>query len=174
MSPKALLTRFEAMSGRVFLVVNALLASLVGLAHGGALLISLSKPTPHAEEIRQLSMFSLPLSFLILVSAMAAFVRPGLIHSVLRVHGAVIAVSAVALLLWAITILVGELPSERFIWTTGLLTAWAVYSAFVLTRHTLPQGSGSNIAVYYSPIIALVVVLPLDVGVSFRLLSSNG
>lgn len=174
MSPKAILTRFEAMSVRVYLVVNALLACLVALAHGGALLVSLSKPTPHAEEIRQLSMISLPLATLVLASALTAFIRPGLTLGVLRMHGVIIAVSATALLLWAISILVGELPSERFIWTTGLLSAWVVYSVFVLTRHTLPQTTRMNHMIYYSPFLALVFVLPVDIGVALRLVSSNG
>jgi len=174
MSPKAFLTRFETMSRRVYLTVNALIACFVTLAHGGALAISLSKPTPHADEIRQLSMISLPLAILVLASAVAAFIRPGLVPGVLRMHGAVIAVSAIALLLWAVTVLVGEPPSERFIWTTGLLTAWVVYSVFVLTRHTLSQSTRKNYAVYYSPILALFIVLPLDIGVALRLLSLNG
>lgn len=170
MSATAILMRFEAMSNRVFLLVNALLACFVALSHGGALLLSLSKPTTHAKEIQQLSMISLPLAALVLASALGALLRPGLAHSVLRTHGAVFAVSAAGLLTWAVAILFGLLPAERFIWITGFLTAWVVYSVFAVTRHTLPQSVRRNYAVYYSPIVALSIVLAVDIGVTLRLL----
>ncbi len=173
-SPKALLTRLDSISERKLLWVNVALAFFVALSHGGALAVSSSAPTAQANEIRQLAMVSLPMAAFVILAAATAIWRPHLTRAVLGMHGAVLFVSAAALLLWALSILIGGLPSGQFVWTTGLLTAWVGYAVFVMSRYTIAARLRGLPAVFFSPVLAVVLALPVDIGVVIRLMLSNG
>ena len=72
---RTLLAKVDSVPERVLLWINAALACLIGLAHGGALAITYAKPTPGAEGIRQLASVSLPVAALIALTAAVALVR---------------------------------------------------------------------------------------------------
>jgi hypothetical protein len=149
--------------------VNVGLACFVALAHGGALALKYSKPTPDAESIRQLTPFSLSLAAVVIVTAAAALIRVEFGRRVLGVHGVILVGSAAALLLWAAHILFSGIPEGKFIWSVGFLTAFVGYSVFVLCRFTLPLRLRTHDAVLYAPAIALAVAAVVDIGVLVRL-----
>lgn len=173
-SPKALLTRLDSIPERKLLWVNIALACLVGLSHGGALAVSSSAPTEQADEIRRLALVSLPLAALVILVAATAMWRPHLTRAALGLHGIVFCISGAALLLWALSVLVDGLPYGKFVWTTGLLTAWIGYSVFVMSRYTISVAVRGLPKFFFLPVIAMALVLPVDIGVAIRLLSSNG
>jgi hypothetical protein len=158
----------------IFLWVNVGLACFVALAHGGALAITYAKPTAEAEGIRQLAMFSLPIATVVIVTAVAALVRATLRRRVLGLHGFVLAGSAVAMLLWALGILLKGIPEGNFSWGVGLLSVWVCYSFLILCRFSVPSGLRDHPAIYYAPLVALGIAAPVDVGVFIRLMGIVG
>jgi hypothetical protein len=171
---RALLGKADAIPEQALLWVNVALAGVVALSHGGALALTYSRPTPDAESIRQIAMFSLPIAAIVVVTAAIALFRADLRHRVLGIHGIVLAGSAMALLLWAGDILVRGIPEGGFSWGVGLLSAWVAYSFFILCRFSVPVALRSHPLIFYTPFFALVVALPIDVGVFIRLATSAG
>jgi len=171
---RTLLGKADGVPEKGLLWANIGLACLVALAHGGALAITYAKPTPDAEDIRQLAMFSLPIAAVVIVTAVAALIRVDLRRWVLGVHGFVLASSAAWGLLWALSILLEGIPKGNFRWSVGWLSAWVAYSVFVLCRFSLPPRLRAQPAVFYAPAIALVVAAAVDVGVFLRLADEIG
>lgn len=166
---RTLLGKADSIPEKIFLWVDAGVACFVALAHGGALASTYAKPTPDAEGIRQLALFSLPLATVVIVTAAAALIRVEFRRQILSVHGFILAGSAVALLLWALGILFNGIPEGNFSWSVGFLTVWVGYSVFVLCRFSLPRPIRTHLAVLYAPVMALVVAAMVDVGVLARL-----
>ena len=170
MTVRALLTKFDAISERVLLWVNVGLAAFVGMAHGGALAITYLKPTPEADQIRQLASISLPISALVIITAVVALIRVDYRRSTLAVHGVALALSSVALLVWALILLIRGLPEGNFTWTPGLMSIWVCYSAFVASRYSVPFAMRHRPALFYAPLGAIVVVIPIDVAIVIEVL----
>ena len=167
---RALLIRIDSVPERALLWVNTGLACFVALAHGSALALTYSNPTPEADEIRQLAAISLPMAAAVIVTAFTALIRPNLRRSMLAVHGFVLVASAIYLLLWAVHILIEGTPKGNFSWSVGFPTVWVCYSFFVLSRFSLPSRVRVWPAVYYAPLLALAVAAPIDVGVFVQML----
>ncbi len=165
---RALLIKVNGIPEHGLLWANVGLACFVALAHGGALAISLSKPTPNTEGIRHLAMFSLPIALIVITSAGLALVLPKWRGRVLGIHGYVFSASAVALLLWALNLLVNGLSQGNFTWSVGFLSAWVCYSVLLAGRFSVPPNLRTHEAVFYAPAAALLLSLPLDVGVFIR------
>ncbi|MDQ1316064.1 MAG: hypothetical protein QG662_2173 [Pseudomonadota bacterium] len=171
---RELLNKIDSISERTLLWINVGISCFVALAHGGALVITYTKPTPDAEGIRQMAMFSLPVAAVIIITAAAAMIRPELRRKVLGVHGFFLACSAAALLLWASSLLVNEMPEGNFRWSIGMLSVWVAYSVFVLCRFSLPPRLRTHPAAFYAPVIALSIAATVDVGVFLRVAGEVG
>ena len=168
------LTKADAMSERKLLLINVALACFVALAHGGALAITYTKPTPDAEGIRQLASISLPIAALVILSAAVALFNPSSRRTVLSLHGLVFAASAILMLLWGLGLLVNGIPDGNFSWSVGLFSLWVAYSAFVFCRFTLPSYLRSHPVVFYAPVAALLIAAVVDIGVFLRLMNEIG
>ena len=171
---RALLVRADSLPERRLLWINLGIACVVALSHGGALASSIAKPAPEFEGIRQLATFSLPIAALVVLSAVAGLIRSDWRPQVLAFHGFVLAWSALVLLVWAVTLVVGGIPQGNFSWSVVLLSASVWYGAFVLRRFSLPDHLKTRPSVYYLPVIALSVAVPLDVGVFLRMFFDMG
>ena len=171
---RTFLGKADGIPEKGLLWTNAGLACFIAFAHGGALAITYSKPTPDAEDIRQLAMFSLPMAAVVIATAVVALIRVDLRRWVLGVHGFVLASSAAAGLFWASSILLVGMPAGNFRWTVGWLSAWVTYSVFVLCRFSLPPRLRAHPAVFYAPVIALVVAATVDISVLLRLAGDIG
>ena len=165
MTVRALLAKFDAIPERVLLWVNVGLAAFVGVAHGGALAITYMKPTPQADQIRQLASISLPIAALIVVTAVVALVQPTYRRPTLAIHGAAFALSSLALLVWALSLLVHGLPEGNFAWSPGLMSIWICYSAFVASRYSVSPAMRHRSLLFYAPLVAIFVAIPIDVAV---------
>ena len=164
---RALLGKLDGIPERVFLWVDAGLAALVVVAHGGALALTYTKPTFAAADIRLLASISLPIAALILLTAAAALIRHGWGRQILAIHGFALAASAAAAVIWALSLLVRGLPQGNFAWTPGLMTACVGYSVFLASRYSVPIGARSRPPVFYAPLIAILIAVPIDLAVFF-------
>jgi hypothetical protein len=164
----------EALPERRLLWINLGIACLVFLAHGGALAISASKPTPETEGIATLAAFSLPAASLVILSALAGLMRSDWGPRVLALHGLLLAIGALSGVGWAATLVVAGIPKVNFSWQPGLLSASVWYAFLIFSRFSLPDHLKALPSVRYLPMVALVVVLPVDIGVFLRLLGEMG
>lgn len=165
---RTLMEKTYAISERKLVLINIALAGFVALAHGGALATTFSKPTPEAEEIRQLASISLPIAAVVLLSAIAALVNTRLRPKVLAFHAIALTTGAGFLLLWALSVLFNGLPEGRFSWSLGSLSAAVFYAALLFCRFSVSPQLRSSQGVYYGPILALACAVPVDVGVFLR------
>lgn len=171
---RTFLAKVDSVPERVLLWINAALACLIGLAHGGALAITYAKPTPGAEGIRQLASVSLPVAALIALTAAVALVRPDLRRAALAAHGWVLVAAGVGTLIWAVDLLVQGLPEGNFSWSPGLMSVLVCYSVFVASRYGVPSQVRMWPAFFYAPVAALGIALPIDLGVFVTFIGEIG
>lgn len=167
---RAFLDRVNSLPERKVLWVNVGIACMIAIAHGSALSFSISGRTPDGEGIRTLAAFSLPIAAIVLFSAAAGLVRLEWTSRVLALHGFILAGAAVVLLAWATSLLVVGIPKVRFSWSVGLLSVSVGYAFLILHRFSLPGHLKTLPLVRDLPIFALLVAVPVDVGVFVRLL----
>ena len=171
-SLRATLAKLDAVSDVALLWINMALACLVAVAHGGALALAISKPGPETEGIRQLTVYSLPISALFILSSGAALLRSKWRPAVLSAQGFLLAGAALVALGWAATLAIYGITQENFSWSVGLLSVFTCYAFLLFRRFTLPRRLGEGSPAYYLPVVALLVAIPVDVGVFARLSNS--
>ncbi len=152
------------------LLVNCAFAAFVMLAHGGALVISRAQESPDARSVEELARWSLPIAGLCLVAGLVALLRPSVRGPVLGGHGLAFASGALALLGWAVAILVNGIPDGNFSWGAGFLSLTVGWAFYVFRRFTLPERIREYAVGYYLHLLALLAALPVDLGVGFLML----
>jgi hypothetical protein len=153
------------------LIGNAAVAGFVLVAHGGALAVAHSADPDKVREMLHIAMVSLPLSAIITLSSLAGLASTRWRGLILSGQALILGVGSLALFLWALSLLVGGLPQSRFAWAPGLMTAFCVYPVYVLRRTVFEKHTSASWLLYYSHLIALIIVLPVDVGVFARAIS---
>ena len=171
---RGLIEKWDATSQTRLLWINAGLASLVGISHGGALAIEMSKPSADSDTIRQLATISLPIAAAVLLSALTALRLEKSRRAALGAHGIAFCVGIAAMLAWAIKILFTGLPSGNFHWGLGLLTLSVGYSIFLVTRFALQPELLSRSLIRHAPAAAMAFAAIVDVGVFLRVLGAIG
>ena len=171
---RALVDWAESLPERRLLWINLGIASLVSFAHGGALAASISESTPQAEMIRHVATFSLPIASVVILSATSGLIRSDWRSRVLGLHGLLFTIGALSALGWAATLAAKGIPKVNFSWQPGLLSASVWYAFLILYRFSLPDHFKTLPYVRYLPIFALVMALPIDIGVFLRLLGEMG
>ena len=166
---RALLQWADAIAARKLLFANLGIACLVGIAHGGALAISMasSKPDP---SIQFVALLSLPLVSVIALSAVYALLSPTRTELSLGLHGLILGVGALALLGWAASLLINGFPSGPFSWSPGMLSALIGYAFFLASRHSTPANWRAKPLVVFAPAIAFGVALLIDIAVFAQLI----
>jgi hypothetical protein len=167
-SLRAWLDKAYAPSQRKLLWINLVIACLIAVAHGGALWLAISANSPDAQEIRPLATVSVPIAAFVILSAVAGLIRPESRPHVLAMHGLVLLVGVLVLLGWAATLLIGGLPKGNFSWSPGLLSASVFYAFLVFCRFTLSARVKALPGVYWVPLVALFLAVPVDVGIIIR------
>lgn len=170
-SLRGLLEKWDGVSQTRLLWINAGLASLVGISHGGALAIEIGKPDSNADAIRAIATISLPIAAAVLLSALAALMLEKMRRAVLGAHGIAFCIGVAAMLAWAVKIIFTGLPEGNFRWGVGLLTLSVGYAVFLATRFALPQKFLLRPFVRHAPVVALAVAAIVDVGVFLRLMA---
>jgi len=169
---QSLVAKADAWPSKTLLQTNLVLAALVAFAHSIALLGARTHPPLQGSDVEHIATISLPLVALVLLTALLALARPPVRSGVLYLHGALLLVAAIAMFAWGIGLLIhGITGGERFTWRAGMFTMFIGYAVYVFTRYTLPAGFRSYSAVYFLPLIALVLAGIVDLGVLFRLVT---
>ena len=151
--------------------VNVGLAAFVALAHGGALMVARSQASPDLGVIGSLAKISLPLSAVVIVSAIAAVAHRQLLPRVLSLHAVVLALSAIWLLADAVDMLLFGIPDGNFVWSVGLFSAWITYATVLVLRFLVARTPEALDRLYYVPAYALLAAMSIDIGVLLRSLS---
>jgi hypothetical protein len=165
---RTLLAKWDRIPARKLLWANLALGLLVGLSHGGALLAARAKPTPGAEEILSMVPYTLPLAALVALSAAFGLLQRTRELHMLAFHGLIFFVCALAELAWGVSLIVVGIPAVNFAWSVGLFTASIAYAVFLFSRYAVPVGLRSMPALYYAPVLAIGVAVPVDLGVFLR------
>jgi hypothetical protein len=169
---RSLLEKADAIAPRKFLWINLGLAALIGLAHGGALLAVRAKPTPDAAAIESLATISLPLAGLVALFSVVALLLRRLQPVSLALQGLILAASAVAGLVWGLGILLRGTHEGNFSWSPGLFSASVCYGVFMLSRFGVPALARASAVAYFAPAVAVVLAVPIDIGVFIRLIQT--
>ena len=170
MALRALVNKVDGIPERTLLWINLALACLVGVAHGGAFAITYGKPGPDAETIRQVASISLPLAAVLLLTTVTALLQVRFRRPVLALHGLAFAAGAAAAIFWATSILFSGIPHGNFVWSVGVMSALVVYASFVASRYSVPKRFRDRMVVFYAPVLALLVSIPVDVAVFVKTL----
>jgi hypothetical protein len=156
----------------VLLGINAAIGTFVFLAHGGALLLILSRKIPvppdYEAMVRTMVPVTLPIASFVVLGSLVGIAWPKARLWVLSLQGIVLFVAGAALLGWAVTLVIHGIPVGNFAWTPGLLTGWIAYSSFLLARFSLRGWREDKVR--YMPLIAAAIALPVDAAVFLRLL----
>lgn len=167
---RLLLEKADAFSPRNLLWINLGLAALIGIAHGGALLAVRANPTPDAAAIESLASISLPLAGLVAIFSVLALLFRGVQPASLALQGFILAAVAVAELVWGLGLLFRGLPEGAFSWSPGLFSASVCYGIFMLSRFGVPVQIKSTAIAYFSPAVAVVLAVFIDIGVFIQLM----
>jgi hypothetical protein len=97
------------------------------------------------------------------LAALAKWIGPS---RVLTLHSAALCLSGVALILWALKLLLVGLPEEGFVWMPGILTGWVAYASTLGVRFLVRDKS----LAYFLPAYAMLAAAVIDVGVLARAL----
>jgi hypothetical protein len=151
---------------RKLLATNAAVAAFAAVSNGGGLAVAVSRASPELSEIQAQAAFALSLAGVVVISAIAGLIRWIRLDRVLAIQSVALCLSAVALSLWALQLLLTGVPEEGFVWMPGIFTAWAAYAA-VLGVRFLARGSAG---LYYLPAFVLLLAGGLDLGVLARAL----
>ena len=173
-SPRGMIEKWDGVSQKRLLWVNAGLASLVGISHGGALAMEMSKPSPNADTIREVATISIPVAAAVLLSALTALLLEKSRRAVLGAHGVAFCIGVAVLFIWAVRILLTGLPQGNFSWGVVLLTLSVGYSVFLVSRFAVPPDLLSLPFIRIAPVAALAIAAPVDLGVFLRVMGVIG
>jgi hypothetical protein len=157
---------------RVLAFVNLGIAAFVGLAHGGAWVLASMDSSPEAIVIQALAPITVSLATSVAVSAVFALLRSSFLPKVLALQGILLAVGGAALFVWALSILLHGIPKGNFSWAPGMLTFLCAYPVYLLRRTILDRFCAGSVLARYAHLIAVAIVVPVDVGVFIRAVSS--
>jgi hypothetical protein len=164
--------KIDEIPDSVLLAINICFAGFVMLAHGGALAVAYFTDAEALDKVLPLARVTLPLAFLIVVSAIVAFFCLKFRQVILSFHAAIMTVGACAMLAWAASILIKGIPEGRFAWSPGFLTFSAVYPVYLLRRTLLKYTISRSKVLNYLHVIVLVIALVLDMGVFIKLMKT--
>jgi hypothetical protein len=81
------------------------------------------------------------------------------------------AAAGVVTVLWAISILIRGMPDGKFVWSVGMMSALVAYAFFVASRYSIPKRLRARAIVFYAPLLALGISIPIDAAVFVKTLS---
>jgi hypothetical protein len=165
--------RLDRVNPVVLLWINAAIASLVALAHGGALLlVRLGKAPEIADEIYT-AYLSVPVALLALLISIIALVKPENRVWVLRVHAVLLVALAIGMIYFAVDVVVrGVPPTTNFSWNPVLFAFLLAYPVYLAVRVFAPDGLRQSFGLRFAPAWAIAVSIVLSVLVFWRVFGS--
>jgi hypothetical protein len=165
--------RLDRINPLVLLWINAAIASLVALAHGGALLlVRLGKAAEFADEIYT-AYLSVPTALFALLISIVAIVKPQNRVWVLRVHTVLLTALAIGMIYFAVDVVVrGVPPTTKFSWNPVLFAFLLAYPVYLAIRMFAPDGVRQSSGLRFAPAWAIAVSAVLSVLVFWRVFAS--
>lgn len=157
------------------LKINLAVATFVLLANGSALLLGLSGKAPGVIASLLEVILILTVAACVAVTAIIALIKPEYRQRILVFHGVSLALGTTALLIWGLSLTVGFTASTpKITWSVGWLTAFAAYSAYLVSQTTLASAHNRSIAIKYAYLWVGTIAFAVDVFIFTRLVSSIG
>jgi len=156
-------------SERVFLWINLAFATLILLLHGIPLWITFIRDVDDGEMIRQLALFSLPLTSVVIITAIIGLYRERLSTSMLKIQGSILAISGMFILIWALDLIINGIKAQHFSWQLGFMTAWITYSTLVFCRSCFSEHLRDKVMVLYTTAGVGVLAMAIDVAVFVKM-----
>ncbi len=167
---EAVLAKLDAASPRVFLYTNLAIAGFVLLAHGLLLLVLRLKPSiPQPEGVIGMTLVSLPVASFVILSSVAALLVERARAGVLAFHGASLLLGALAMLAFALHVVLWGMSGGDVSWTPGLFSLGIAYAVFVFTRYTVPVAWRTKPAITFAPVWSLAIAFVVEAAVLVRL-----
>ncbi len=155
----------DSIPTRTLVGINAGLAAFVGIAHGGALLLTFYQSSPMERLIRSIATYSLSLVAFVLLSSLAALCVGHILEKVLKAHAGVLLVGAIFSVRWAVDLGVNGIPYENFSWTPGLFSGVVSYAAFLVRRTWLAEFIQTSFVVRNLHLLVFLAVVPIEIAV---------
>ncbi len=170
---EAMLAKLDAASPRVFLYANLVIAAFVLLGHGMTLLVLHLRPSiSQPEGMIGMTMVSLPVASIVMMSSVAALLVERARAGVLAFHGASLMLGALAMLAFALHVVLWGMSGGNFSWTPGLFSLGIAYAVFVFTRYTVPVSWRTKPAITFAPVWSLAIAFLVEVSIFVRLVVS--
>ncbi len=153
--------------------VNLAVAVFVFLANSSALLLGVAGKAPDVlTKLLEVTLI-LTVSAAVLVTAVLALVKPEYRKKTLIFHASALAAGATALLIWGLSLTVGSATSTlKVSWSVGWLTAFAAYSAYLVSQTFFVSIRNSSITVKYAYLWVGAIAFSADVFIFLRLAAS--
>lgn len=157
------------------LQINFAVAAFVLLANGSALLFGLTGKAPDVLANILEVVLILTVAAGVVVTAILAFIKPEYRPKALAFHAISLAVGAAALLIWGLGLTAGSTTStSKVTWSVGWLTAFASYSAYLVSQTILVSARDRSIVVKYAYLWVGTIAFAVDIFIFSRLASSIG
>lgn len=157
------------------LKINLAVATFVLLANGSALLLGLSGKAPDVLASLLEVVLILAVAVGIVVTAILALIKPEYRQRILAFHAISLALGTIALLIWGLGLTVGLTAStSKVTWSVGWLTAFASYSAYLVSQTIMVSAHNRSIAIKYAYLWVGMIAFAVDIFIFSRLASSIG
>jgi len=111
----------------------------------------------------------------IVVTAILALTKPEYRQRILAFHAISLALGTIALLIWGLGLTVGFTAStSKVTWSVGWLTAFASYSAYLVSQTIMVSAHNRSIAIKYAYLWVGMIAFAVDIFIFSRLASSIG
>jgi len=162
--------RLDHVKPNWLLVANAVVALLILIAHGGALLMVRSGKGEIFGESTSTLYVSVPLAASAVALACAALIWAGSRTLILKIHAALLIGVAVYLLYYALFLISNGIPTiGRFTWDPVLFALFLAYPVYLARRVFVLPETLRNPAIKYAHVFALALSILLSSIIMWRI-----
>ena len=166
----SLLDRVDSLPERALLLIDLCIGLFALVAHGGALILVRLGKAPMFEQYAVWLLVSVVGFGCVVVSSTLAFFWERGRRPILAAHAVVLLGLAVALVGWAVGLVLNGIPTEvNFSWSPGLFTALVFYGVYLFRRLFLLGYVSASPLARHCHVAAALVAAALELGVLVRL-----
>jgi hypothetical protein len=162
---RALLLKADSCPVSKLLWLNFALGIFVFSANAMALWLIRTHPSPDAANVEHIARVVLPLAVIVLMASSLGLVFRSWRPQALAFLGLVFLAFAVIGFAWGVDLIINGIPFANFSFSPGFFSLSIAYAAFLFSRFTLPHRYRDLPAAFCAPVLALVVAIPVDIGI---------
>jgi hypothetical protein len=173
---RLVLARLNDVPARKLIIANVWIGLLAGASNGLAATFGRDIPGFSEEWKAAILYWVVPGSSIIALSGIVGLRCVPCRSRILGIHGIILLAGVCTLVYLVLGWVLHGIPKGSFRWTPGLLEASAGYATYLFCRFSLPEGARLEGGIYYLPVFAVALMIPLDIGVLARFFEmiSNG